>query len=180
VLNLLTTVLDFQMKVEVVDRSLEYFSETRAIRSHRKLREIVDSFPNTKTGNQALANYLWNNNHWSRAQFLRTLLDSVEARGIRGQASLKRWAKNADFDTDVKGQFKTNLHSIGFALFHWLQLRLGIDTVKPDVHILNFVSSAIRRRVRPDETVAALRQIAKTLKLKAHRLDAAIWHYQRD
>lgn len=178
--NVLNSVLDFQMKTPAVTKAMEYFRNTHGARSHRKLRKLVDAFPNTNNGNRALAKYLWNNNHWSRAKFLRTLLECYEERGIRGQCSLRKWVLNADFQQDVKGKFRTKEHSIGFALFHWLQLRLGVDTVKPDVHIRNFVSDAIRRRATALEAVDGLKAVAKALGRKAYRLDAAIWNYQRD
>ena len=68
---------------------------------------------------------------------------------------------------------------MGIALFKWLQLRVGVDTVKPDVHILNFISKAVGRKVSPADAVIDLELVARKLKRKAARLDAAIWHYQR-
>lgn len=123
---------------------------------------------------------MWNNNHWTRAKFLRMLLYEFESRGIKGQQSLKKWVSNADFEKDVKGQFKTEEHSIGIALFQWLRLRLGIDTVKTDVHIMNFVSTAIGRKISQQEALDALILVAKQTNRKASLLDAAIWHYQKE
>jgi hypothetical protein len=180
VTNLINTVLDFQMKSPVVNSALKYFEDNHAIRRHSKLRALLDSFPNTEPGNRQLALSLWNNGHWTRASFLREIVARLEERGIRGQVSLRRWVSRADFDRDVKGRFRTKEHSIGYALFKWLQLRVGVDTVKPDVHILNFISNAIGRKATAQEAVIALEQVAKTLHRKAARLDAAIWHFQRD
>ena len=177
--NVMNTVLDFQMDSKVVGASSEHFRQYHHVNSHRKLAAIVASFPNRKAGNLRLAQHLWGYNHWTRAKFLREILKQFDARGIRGQASLKRWVESAEFVQDVKGQFKTKEHSIGYALFHWLQLRLGVDTVKPDVHIINFVSESVGRRVSAKEAVDGLLSASKTLKRKAYRLDAAIWHYQR-
>jgi len=178
--NLINTVLDFQMKVETVDSAMKYFKNNHRVNSHRGLKALLSKYPNTKKGNTDLANFLWNNNHWSRSKFLRLLMDRFEKKGVKGQKSLERWVKNADFKKDVQGQFKTEEHSIGYTLFHWIRLRCGVDTVKPDVHILNFVSDVIGRKVAAKETVSALKRIAKESKRKAHRLDAAIWHYQRE
>jgi hypothetical protein len=151
VTNLINTVLDFQMHTEVVGRSIAFFHANHTIRSHRKLLSIVNHFPDTKSGNLRLAEHLWGYRHWTRAKFLREILAQFDSRGIRGQESLRRWFTNAEFDRDVKGNFKTKEHSIGIALFHWLQLRLGVDTVKPDVHILRFVSDAIGRKASRKE-----------------------------
>lgn len=181
--NLILTVLDFQMNVIAVNRALNHYRRKVGYRSHSALKNVVDGFPNTKRGNEKLASYLWSNNMWTRAKFLRILLDEFAARGIRGQKSLKRWLESADFDRDVKHQFRLSSpknHSVGFALFHWLCLRCGIDTIKPDVHILNFVENAIGRRPTPMEAVRDLMRIAKRQSRKGYRLDSAIWHAQRD
>lgn len=180
VTNVLNTVLDFQMESQVVGASMRYFDENHSIKSHRKLSATVAGYPNTKSGNLKLAQCLWGYNHWTRAKFLRELIRQFDARNIRGQESLKRWFTSADFETDVKGRFRTKEHSIGIALFHWLQLRLGVDTIKPDVHILNYVENAIGRRPSPSDAVAGLLTVAKRLRRKAYRIDAAIWHYQRE
>ncbi|MEA2097867.1 MAG: hypothetical protein U9P70_02225 [Patescibacteria group bacterium] len=168
------------MKVSTVSSAMEHFEENHGYRTHKKLKEIIDEFPNTKNGNLRLANSLWGNNHWSRAKFLRKLLSEFESRGIKGQKSLKKWISEADFDSDIKGQLKTKEHSIGIALFQWLCLRLGVDTVKPDVHIVNFVSEAIERNVSQEEALDSLLEVAKQTNRKAALLDAAIWHHQKE
>lgn len=166
------------MKSPTVGAAMSYYEENHGYRTHKKLREILDGYPNTQKGNLRLANILWNNNHWTRAKFLREIMRAFEERGIKGQESLRRWAEQADFETDVKGQFRTDEHSIGYALYHWLRLRLGIDTVKPDVHIMSFVSAAIGRDVSQEEAVSGLLEVAKQTNRRASLLDAAIWHYQ--
>lgn len=186
-LNVINTALDFMSHVETVNSAMQYYMDNVGYKSHIKLKELVDSYPNTKTGNMALASHLWDNQMWTRAKFLRVLLREFEQRGVRGQKSLTRWLAGADFKEDIEGQFisrhrskgKTRYHSIGIKLFHWLCLRCGIDTVAPDVWILKFVSSTIGRKASPEESVQALVSIAKTQGRKAYRLDAAIWNAQR-
>jgi hypothetical protein len=161
--NVLNTVLDFQMQPGPLRNSQEYFAQHHKIKSHRKLKSTLSRYPNTKSGNMRLANDLWGYNHWSRAKFLKKLVECFDERGIRGQESLRRWFTNADFERDVKGKFKIKEHSIGFALFHWMCLRLGVDTVKPDVHVKRFVENAIGRRPSDTDIVTALVDIAQQL-----------------
>ena len=180
VTNLLLTALDFRMRTDTtLSEAMEYYRNNHGFRTHKELRSYLDAFPNTTTGNMRLANSLWNNNHWSRAKFLRKLIREFEVRGIKGQKKLKKWVRSADFKKDVKGQFKTKEHSIGFTLFSWLQLRLGVPTVKPDVHVVCFVSNAVGRKVSPQEASEALRLVAEQTKREPALLDSAIWHYQR-
>lgn len=178
--NLLNTALDFRIDVKTVCSAINYYEENHGYRTHKKLKEILADFPNTKKGNTSLANYLWNNNHWTRAKFLRKIISTLERKGVKGQASLEKWVKKADFHNDVKGQIKTKEHSIGVALFHWLSLRVGVDTIKPDVHIINFVTDAVGRKPSQKDVIDGLIKVAKQTKRKAALLDAAIWHHQKD
>jgi len=179
--NLINTVIDFQMMKEAaVQKATEYiFRKHGKITSHNQLKELLDSFPNTYEGNLAIARELWDYDFWSRAEFLRKIIEGFEKRGIRDHESLKKWVHNADYHRDVEGRFRTQYHSIGPAIFKWLELRLGVDTVKPDVRVLRFVEDIIGRSVSPDEAVSALTRIAKETKRDAFRLDAAIWNLQR-
>ena len=181
VANLFITVLDFQMKVEAVDSAMDFYKENRRgeVHTHEGLDEIISSYPNTKKGNIKLANYLWNNNHWTRVKFLRELLKYFRERNVRDMATLSSWASSTEFQ-DVKGKIKTKEHSVGYAIFKWLQIRLGVDTVKPDVHVKQFVSDCIGRKAKDEETVEAVEVIAKELQIPAFRLDAAIWEHQRN
>ena len=179
-LNMINTALDFMAHVEAVNIAMRYYKKNVGYKSHRKLKELVDSFPNTKKGNMALASHLWSNNMWTRAKFLRVLLKEFEKRGIRGQKSLTRWLADANFEHDIKGKFKSRDHSMGIAIFHWLCLRCGIDTIKPDVHVLNFVKKVIGRKPTPQECVESLTRIANQQRRKCYSLDSAIWHRQRD
>ena len=187
-LNVTNTAIDFMARVETVNAAMQYYVDNVGYKSHRKLKELVDSYPNTKKGNMDLASRLWNNNMWTRAKFMRVLLGEFELRGIRGQKSLTRWLADADFEEDVKGQFKsrhrsegkTGYHSMGFALFNWLCLRCGIDTIKPDVHVLDFVEEAIGRRPTPRECVESLTKIASQQNRQCYSLDSAIWHLRHD
>ena len=114
-----------------------------------------------------------------RAGFLRVLLSGFEQRGIVDQKTFHDWVEKADFERDVKGQFRFENFSIGYAGFRWLQIRCGIKTVKPNVHITRFIERIIKRTVSPEEAVDGLIQVAKLSNRKANRLDAAIWLFER-
>ena len=88
--------------------------------------------------------------------------------------ALQGWAVASTAD-DFVGHIK----GLGTAVYHGLVMRLGVETVKPDVHILRFVSDAIGRPVNELEAVEALEQVAKRLGFSARTLDWSIWEYQR-
>jgi hypothetical protein len=180
VFNVISTVIDFFMRSGAVDKACNNFlRKYKHLKTHEQLKALIAKYPDSEEGNHALSNALWNNNHWTRAEFLRQLLACFEKREIRDQESLKRWFTKADFEKDIHGQFKTEHHAMGFAIFHWLLLRLGVDTIKPDVRVHNFVLDAIGRQPSDEDIVNALVEIAHKLPkqhFKAFRLDAAIWH----
>ena len=179
-LNIIDVAINFQTNNKAVKAARKHYNDKVRYKSHKKLKDVVDSFPDTKRGNKRLASHLWSNDMWTRTEFLRVLLEEFDQRGIRGQKSLKKWLTNAEFKRDVKGQFKSKHHSMGIALFHWLCLRCGIETIKPDVHVLNFVEKHIGRRPQPEECIEALVTIAQQQRRECCRLDSAIWHLRRD
>ena len=75
--------------------------------------------------------------------------------------------------------FVGHIKGLGTAVYHGLVMRLGVETVKPDVHILRFVAGAIGRPVNELEAVEALEEVAKRLGLSPRTLDWSIWEYQR-
>lgn len=88
-LNLINTAIDFQMNVVAVIKAMDYYSENIGFKSHRGLKKVVQRFPNTEKGNKRLSQHLWANNMWTRAEFLRVLINEFEARGVKGQKSLE-------------------------------------------------------------------------------------------
>lgn len=177
--NLMLTVLDFFQKVEPVNRAIGHFRAKHGFERGSELGDFIAKFSDTEAGNRALAQALWGYNYWTRASFLRTLMSEFQNRGIKDQATLVAWLKASDFDQDISGKFKAAGHSIGIAIYNWLLLRCGFPTVKPDRHVLNFVSRAIGRRVSASEALYALRSIASESKRESYRLDSAIWHSER-
>lgn len=69
---------------------------------------------------------------------------------------------------------------MSYAIYQWLIMRQGIETIKPDIHVRRFVESIVQRSDFTDgELVSTLESVAKQLRLKAYELDWRIWEYQR-
>lgn len=92
---------------------------------------VASRIPDTPAGNQAASALLWNNRHWTRIELLRRFLHFLEQHQLTNQPSLHAWAKQASFERDFKGQVK----GLGIAVFHWLVIRCGADSIKPDVWV---------------------------------------------
>jgi hypothetical protein len=177
ILNVLTTVIDIQMSSTALVRALEHFRAEHGnrIRTMGDLQRLLGRFSDDRKGNTALAQYLWGYNLWTRAHMLRDLVDYFDRIGVGDEESLRAWAAASDFQTDFKGRVK----GLGFASYKSLLMRQGIDTVKPDTHVRQFVEAAIGRRATDAEVVTLVEDAARQLKLPAAELDWRIWEHQR-
>lgn len=176
--NLLLTVIDFQMHTTTVVKAHEHFKVHcwDQVRTLGDLEALLARYPNDKEGNTALAQRLWGYKLWTRAQMLRGLIAYIDSIGVRDQGALREWAIKSSFKTDFEGKVK----GLGYAVFNWLVMRQGIDTIKPDVHVRRFVERATGNAVLNDvQLVALVEEAAQRLRMKAYELDWAIWEASR-
>lgn len=174
---LLLTVLDYQLHNTVVDRAHTHFRKLHAqsLLTITDLSGFLSSFPDSKEGNTAAALALWNYKHWTRLAQLRRLVTYFQSLDISDKDSLRSWAETADFKRHFKGRVK----GLGPAVCQWLVMRAGVETIKPDVHVLNFIASVIGYRPSFDIAVGTLESIARVIGRTPRELDLAIWEAQR-
>jgi hypothetical protein len=175
--NVFLTVLDLQMHNVAVNNSIKHYWAHRRdeIRDLVQLHAVLDRFADTRDGNRSAAQYLWGNNHWKRVEWLRGFVTFLEYESLTNQDRLKAWALSCDYDRDFRGRVKY----LGVAACQWLRMRLGVDTVKPDVHTHTFVKQAIGRPLTDWDVVKVIEAAALALDVRARRLDGAIWEHQR-
>jgi hypothetical protein len=176
VLALFDTVLDYQNQAAAIQKAEEHYREQhdREIRTLDDLEAVLDRFPEDREGNDELAQYLWGNHHWRRAQELRGLVRYFRERNVTTLRQLRTWATKSqqeDFVGHIKG--------LGPAVYRSLAMRMGVDTVKPDVHVLRFVSAAIGRTATQAEAVEGLTEAAARLGVPARDLDRSVLGYQK-
>ena len=176
VVNLFLAVLDFMMKTVTVNRALTFYRANRRedVYDLSTLEAAMDKFTDDRVGNNELSQYLWGNNHWTRAEMLRRLTAYFQSIGIVDQESLANWAKHADFRRDFEGRVK----GLGIAVFQWILMRCEIDTVKPDTHTHAFAEQCLGRMLSDDDVVQGLSRAAQRLGIPARSLDVAIWEHQ--
>lgn len=177
VTNVMLTVLDLQMHNVAVDNSIKHYRNERwdEIRRLTDLEELLDRHPDSSEGNRKVAQYIWGNNHWKRVEWLRGFVAFLGANELTSQELLREWAVSCDYDRDFKGKVKF----LGVAACQWLRMRLGVDTVKPDVHTHRFVRHAIGRDLDDWGVVRVIEEAAKQLGVSARRLDGSIWEHER-
>lgn len=177
VMNLLETVLDYMLQTEVVVKALERFRATRwnEVRTLDDLEQLMARFPEDQGGNTALAQHLWGYNLWTRAQQLRDLVRYFRSIGVVDQRRLKQWARTSTFNQDFEGRVK----GLGPAVYQWLVMRQGVDTVKPDVHVRRFTEAAVGRKLSDQDVIELTTRAAASIGIKAFELDWRIWEASR-
>ena len=175
--NLFLTAIDFQMHGRAVEKAIEHYRKHNwsTVRNLKQLEDVLSGYPNDKDGNTSVAQLLWGNNMWTRVGLLRELTRYFESVGVEDQRALAKWARASDYDRDFKGRVK----GLGYAIYNWLVMRQGVETVKPDVHLHRFVERILGRTIGDEELVRLLEQVASDMKLRAYELDWRIWEYQR-
>ena len=173
VMNLLETVLDYMLQTEVVVKALERFREIRwdEIRTLDDLERLMARFAEDQAGNTALAQHLWGYNFWTRAQQLRDLARYFRSIGVIDQERLKQWALTSTFKKDFEGRVK----GLGPAVYQWLVMRQGVDTVKPDVHVRRFAEASVGRKLNDSDVIELTIRAAASMGIKAFELDWRIW-----
>lgn len=176
-MNLLETVLDYMLQTTVVVQALEYFRANRwnEVRTLDHLDAVLSRYPDDQRGNTALAVYLWGYKLWTRAQQLRGLARYFRSIGVVDQESLKAWAHKSEFRRDFEGRVK----GLGPAVYQWLVMRQGVDTVKPDVHVRKFAEAAVGRPLSDTDVIEVVTRAAGVLGTKAYELDWRIWEASR-
>ena len=172
--NVLLTVLDIRMQSGAVD----HYRDRRwtEIRTLPDLDDLLARYPNDKEGNMRVAQYLWGNNHWVRVEWLRGFVPFLSQSNLKTQQALRNWAHRSDFKRDFEGKVK----NLGIASYKSLVMRMGVDTVKPDVHLHNFVKGVVGHGVTDDELVRVVAEAARRIGVSSRQLDASLWEYQRD
>ncbi|MGI5897828.1 MAG: hypothetical protein ACOX6Q_01560 [Candidatus Dojkabacteria bacterium] len=120
----------------------------------------------------------WNYRHIERVELLRNLLnyfkDFQKTNNIQGDIeSLREWGNQSS----VKKYRDWNIRGIAFTTYQYLRMLCGVDTVKPDIHILRVVEKGVGRKVGPRNAITLVECIAKEMGIKARSLDHAIWGY---
>jgi len=173
VTNLLVTVVDYMLKTAIVVNALRHFRDHRwdEVRTLDDLEGVLARFDDDQAGNTALAQYLWGYNLWTRAEQLRRLVRFFREIGVTDEAQLEAWAHASSFGNDFQGRVK----GLGRAAYESLLMRVGVETVKPDVHVKRFAESAVGRPLDDTEVVDVAVRAAKRLGMRANELDLRIW-----
>jgi hypothetical protein len=172
--NLLLTVLDYQMQGAVVANALRYFRHHHGstLQTYDALQRFLADYPNDTDA----AVQLWGYRYSKRLGQLRRLMSYFGGLPdpVTDQVALRRWASRPD-SVDFGGKIK----GLKRAIYKWLVMRIGVDTVKPDTHVKRFLKTVAGRSFLDDEAVNVLEKTARECGRRAYELDWSIWEHQR-
>ncbi len=136
------------------------------------LRALLATYPEVGQFSREHLNY----NHAQREQTIRGVVDYLLAvgpgfPGVSEHERLKAWALAAK-PADSAG---VGVKGFGLAGFQYLRMLLGVQTTKPDVHIIRYVSQVIERRIDAWDALLLLEQAAAKAGLPLREVDAEIW-----
>ncbi|TLD42399.1 MAG: hypothetical protein JETT_1333 [Candidatus Jettenia ecosi] len=127
------------------------------------------------------SNALWENNEWQKAHQLTQLAECLsdwckkfcpqEAEIV----TLKKWAASVR-----KEQFVGLIKGLGPRAYEQLLWYIdGVNSIKLDRHIANFLQNSLGPTVSEADGIAALKAVAKKMGISATNLDARIWDYMQ-
>jgi hypothetical protein len=177
IVNLFLTVLDFRLKSNLVKRAIGHYraKHWEELRTFSDLKNLLQKYQDNNAESTEAALYLWGYRYWTRLSLLRKLMDYFGSIHVLTQQELMKWARESDYERDFKGR----IPGMAFAVYQWLVMRQGVETVKPDVHLKRFVTGIVNHSVTDEEIVATLENIARELTLKTYELDWKMWEYQK-
>ncbi|MCY3740224.1 MAG: hypothetical protein OXH00_04325 [Candidatus Poribacteria bacterium] len=156
----------------VVPRLKIFISNHPDIQQITELAELMTSYSTPHAFVQQELNY----NHEDRARILYEVVMFLceivqQTPTIFEEKALKQWVVQAQSQTD-----RLNIRGFGPAGFQYLCILFGVDTTKPDIYIIRFVSDVLDRIVSDLEAHALLEAACERLGLSVRAVDSYIWN----
>ena len=157
----------------VLPRIERFASRCPDVRTCAALRGMIDSHPTPAT----FLRQEFDLNDARRAETLSGVVDFVidvaqRFDGASEEDRLRKWAawsRPGDY-------LAVGVRGFGLAGFQYLRMLFGSETAKPDVHVINFVSEHIGRKVSDVEALYTMERAAILAHVSLHGLDVAVWN----
>jgi len=177
---ILNTVLAMRQrwKETAEPRFTEYQQNYSHIKTLYDLDNLIKSIPEQEFCKKVLGITITKNNYW-RYKMLNDIVKAFteyqKENGFNSdREAMMDWAKKCNLsqlEEDIVGR----LNNVGPATVQNLRMCLGIDTVKPDVHIINAL-----KKIGLGNEVEICELISELTGYKCIELDQIFWHWDRD
>lgn len=175
VLIVIDPILSQFRKYDVIKKNnLDYFRDNFSD-SINTLQQIVDIYEQEGyEGLVPIINYSAEIRITTIYQTCKAFINYRNTHGFKNDLeAMKDWAIHAE-----QGDSINSVKGIGIATFQYLQMLLGVDTVKPDVHIINFFEEQIGKKFNEKRAILAFTELANHMDVKLVNLDHAIWLFK--
>lgn len=155
----------------VVPRLRTFISNHPEIQRVVELAELMASYPTPHAFMQQELDY----NHEDRARILHEVVMFLcaivqQTPTIPEEKALKQWVGQAQSQIH-----RLNIKGFGSAGFQYLCILFGVDTTKPDIYIIRFVSDLLNRNVSDLEAHALLEAACERVEVSIRAVDSYIW-----
>lgn len=140
-------------------------------------REIVGDTDDWKK----FPNVLWKNKEWQKAKQLAQLVDYLSDwcrkfhPELDERAALTRWTSETP-----KENFLGKIHGLGPRAYEQLLWYIeGVNSIKLDRHVVNFLRGVLGNSVSEEDGITALKNVAVKMSISATSLDARIWDHMQ-
>jgi len=159
-------------------RFTEYQKNYSHIKTLYDLDNLIKSISEQEFCKKVLGITITKNNFW-RYKMLNDMVKAFteyqKENGFNSdREAMMDWAKNCNLsqlEEDIVGR----LNNVGLATVQNLRMCLGIDTVKPDVHIINAL-----KKIGLGNEVEICELISELTGYKCIELDQIFWHWDRN
>ena len=159
-------------KTVVVPRLNTFVEKHPDIQRVTDLAKLMANYPTPNAFVQQELDY----DHADRARILHEVVMFLcriiqQTPTISEEKSLKQWLVQAQPQTH-----RLNIRGFGPAGFQYLCILFGIDTTKPDIYVIRFVSEILNRNVSDLEAHALLEAASESVGLSVRAVDRYIWN----
>ncbi len=168
-----------QYKKKVIPRVLSIKERYSSIKTLEQLQGTMESL------GDRFNKEFWDFNSPRRKQMFSDLIaEFIQYKGKmlieNDLEAMRHWARNAVLEDYKKGINGKPVTCLGIANYQYLRMLCGINTVKPDTHILRGVKDALGYETRPFQVVKLIEITSHHMGTSALEIDQLLWVYYTD
>lgn len=157
----------------VVPRLESFMKNHPEIQRVVELKKLMENYPTSHAFMQNELNF----NYEDRAKILESVVEYVcsivdgTQTVSEEEKLLKQWA----IKSRPQDHHKLNIKGFGYASFQYLRMLFGVQTAKPDRHIIRFLFERLGKYVSQSEAHYMLDRASKVVGISVRDVDAYIW-----
>ena len=179
---LINTALNIRQKTETVKKRMKVYRKNYShIKNLYDLKKLINSMSEKECLYKVLGFNKVKKLNNPRYNVLKAMIEAfISYQKRKGFSSdyeaMKDWAHNFDL-SNLNNDALAEIHGVGLARVQNLRMCLGVDTVKPDVHIENALKELGYENCSKRNVVEICEWISELTGYSCLELDQIFWHY---